>query len=231
MATGGFWRAAIQEMQLQIKKPRAEVREEKKWVVKFRGHKKMKDAIQRHQAMVLKNHMDGCLPCQNGSAQIPQTRCRCKETSTPPTNPVAPPTRTLPPPWTLPPPGTLPRPGTLPLAGTPPLPGMPPAPPGHNDGHESYEIEGMASIFVYMQSPLRNVEFVNHNAYAKNSKHDNHFIPDLLSTLSGAWKYHWHWFWRWVQPIEWIRQSRRGLIEKNGIFEYLHYLQLAHTLK
>jgi hypothetical protein len=159
MPTGGFSRNAIQETQQQIKKPRAEVGEVKKRGVEFPGQQKVKAAMEKHPAMVYKDHMAGCLPCENGTAKNPVTRRRCKGTATPPPQPAAPP------------------------------PGMPPAPPGDAEGHESYEIEGMPSRCVYMHSPLPNTQFFNHNAFAKESKRDKDFIPDLLSTLSAAWKY------------------------------------------
>jgi hypothetical protein len=62
-------------------------------------------------------------------------------------------------------------------------------PPGDAEGNERDEIEGMASSCVYMHSPHPKTQFFNHNAFAKDSKCDKDFIPDLLSTLSGAWKY------------------------------------------
>jgi len=157
--------------------------------------------------MVYQNQTAGCLPCQNGTAHNPQTHWRHKGTSAPPPEPVAPSPRML------------------------PLPEWPPAAPGVTDGHESYEIEGTPSMCVYIHSPLPNTQFVNHHAYAKDSKHEKYFIPDLLSTLSAAWKYRWHWVWRRVQPFERIRQWRWKLIERKGIFEYYHYLQLPDTLK
>jgi len=83
---------------------------------------------------------------------------------------------------------------------------------------------------VYIQSLLPNTQFFNHNAYAKDCKCDKDDIPDLLSTLCAAWKYRWHWFWRWQQPSERIWDWRWELIERNGSFEYYHYLQLADTL-
>jgi len=46
MAQEGFSRATIEETKYLIKKPRAEVREEKKQGVEFPGHKKVKAAIQ-----------------------------------------------------------------------------------------------------------------------------------------------------------------------------------------
>jgi hypothetical protein len=40
-----------------------------------------------------------------------------------------------------------------------------------------------------MHSPLPNTQFFNHNTFAKESKRDKDYNPDLLSTLSAAWKY------------------------------------------
>ena len=101
----------------------------------------------------------------NGTAKNPQTLWRHKGTTAPAPELVAP------------------------LPERPPLHGMPPAPPGDSDGNESYEIEGMPSKCEYLHSPLPNTQIFNHNAYAKDSKRDNKFIPNLLSTLSAAWKY------------------------------------------
>jgi hypothetical protein len=84
MAKGGFSRAAIEETQQLIKKPRAEVREEKKQGVDFPGHNRVKAAIERHPAMVQENQTDGCLPCQNGTAKNPETRWRRKGKGAPP---------------------------------------------------------------------------------------------------------------------------------------------------
>jgi hypothetical protein len=109
--------------------------------------------------MVYKNHTAGCLPCQNGTAKILQTRMGRKGTAALPPEPAAPPPRTL------------------------------PAPPGDVEGNKSYEIEGMPSRCVYMHSPLPNTQFSNHNAFAKESKRDKDFFPDLLNTLSAVWKY------------------------------------------
>jgi len=159
MAKGGFSRAATEETQQLIKKPRAEVREEKKQGVEFPGHQKVKAAMERHPAMVYKNHVAGCLPCQNDTAKNPVTHWRRKGTAAPPPEPAAPP------------------------------PGTPHAPPGDAEGNETDEIEGMPSSCVYMHSPLPNTQFFNHNAFAKESKCDKDCIPDLLSTQSAAWKY------------------------------------------
>jgi len=40
-----------------------------------------------------------------------------------------------------------------------------------------------------MHSPLPNTQFFNHNEFAKDYQRDKDFIPDLLRTLSAAWKY------------------------------------------
>jgi len=81
MAKGGFLRTTIEETQFLIKKPQAEVREEKKCAVLFPGHKNGKAAMERHPAMIWQNQMDGCLPCQDGTAHNPQTRWRRQGTT------------------------------------------------------------------------------------------------------------------------------------------------------
>jgi len=106
MAKGGFSRAAIEETQQLIKKPHAQVREEKKRGVEFPGHQKVKAAKERHPAMVYTHHTAGCRQCQNGTAQNPVTRWRRKATAVPAPDPAAPP------------------------------PGTPPAPPGDAEGTE-----------------------------------------------------------------------------------------------
>jgi len=86
MAKCGFSGAAVEERQYPIKKPRAEVREDKKRGVEFLGHNKVKAAIARHVAMLRQNQTPGCLPCQNGTAKYPQTCWRRKGTGAPPPN-------------------------------------------------------------------------------------------------------------------------------------------------
>jgi hypothetical protein len=127
--------------------------------VELPGHQNVKAAKERHPVMVYQNHTAGYLPCHNGTAKKPQTRWRHTGTATPATEPAAPPPR------------------------------MPPAPPGYTKGNARDEIEGMPSRCVYMHSALPNTQFFNHNAFAKESKRDKHFIPDVLSTLSAVWKY------------------------------------------
>jgi len=108
--------------------------------------------------MVIKTHMDGCFPCQNGTAKNVQTRWRRKRTGTPPSEPAVPP------------------------------PGTPSAPPGDSEETESYEIEGMPSSCVNIHSPLPNTQLFNHHAYVKDSEHNKDFNPDLRSTLSAGWQ-------------------------------------------
>ena len=90
MAKGWFSRTAIEGTQQLIRKPHAEVREEKKRGVEFPGRNKVQAAIERHPAMVRENQMDGCLPCQNGTANNAQTRWRRKGKGTPPPKPAPP---------------------------------------------------------------------------------------------------------------------------------------------
>jgi len=67
MAQAGLSRTAMEEIQYLIKKPRTEVREEKKWGVEFPGDIKVKAVIERHSAIHSQNHPDGSLPCQNST--------------------------------------------------------------------------------------------------------------------------------------------------------------------
>jgi len=80
MVKGGFSRTAVEQMQHLIKKPRAEVQQEKKLGVEFLVYTNVEAAMVRHPAMLRGNHMDGCLPYQNGTALNPQTWSRYKGT-------------------------------------------------------------------------------------------------------------------------------------------------------
>lgn len=71
MAKAGASCTAIHEMQHLIKTPSSRLCEEKKQGVEIPGHQQLKPAIERHQAVLRQNKMDGCLPRQNGSAMIP----------------------------------------------------------------------------------------------------------------------------------------------------------------
>jgi len=151
MPNGGFSRATFKETHQSIKKPRAEVQEEKKRGVEFPGDKNVQAAIERHPAMIRENQMKGCLPCHNGTAMNPQLRWRPKGTDAHPPRPV------------------------------PPRPKMPPAPPGDSGGNQSTEIEVLPPGYIYIHTPLPNAQCFNHDAYAKDCKPGKDFIPDLLT--------------------------------------------------
>ena len=155
MAKEGFSRAAIEETKYLIKKPRAEVQEEKKWGVEFPGHKKVKAVIQRHPAMFHQNQMCGCLPCQNCTAKNPQTRWRHKGTCTPP------PDRRR---------EQTPEP-------TPPLPGTPPGPTGNTSAFQPSQIINLPSRYMYSNTALPWAEFFND----EETEHDTDFDPDMLT--------------------------------------------------
>jgi len=110
--------------------------------------------MERHQAMFYNNYMDGCLPCQIGTARNLWTHWRRTGTSTPPSELAAPP------------------------PGMPPPPETPAVPPRDSCGIEINEIGGMTSRCVYIGSLLPNTQFLNHNAYAKDSKRKKDYIPD-----------------------------------------------------
>jgi len=132
MAKEGFSRAAIEETKYLIKKPRAEVRQEKKRGVESPGHKTVKAAIQTHPAMLRHNQTSGCLPCQNGNAKNPQPSWRRKGTGAPP------PTRHR---------VRTPEP-------TPPPAGMPPAPTVNTSGAQLSEIVNLPAGHTYSHTAL-----------------------------------------------------------------------------
>jgi hypothetical protein len=107
--------------------------------------------------MVYENHPDGCLPYKNGTAKNVRVYWSRKETG-----------------------GTLPE-LAAPSSGFPPAPKTPPAPAAVIEDNESDEIDGMPSSCVYIHSPLAKTQFFNHNANAKDSKHEKYIIPDLLT--------------------------------------------------
>jgi hypothetical protein len=162
MAKEGFSRAAIDKTKYLIKKPRAEVREEKKRGVEFPGHKKVKAAIQRHPAMLRQNKKSGCLPCQNRTAKNHQTRW----------------TR-----WTCwtrkgigaPPPARLRK--RIPEP-TPPPPGTPPSPTGNTSGAQRYEIINLPAGFTYSHTALPCAEYFKDD---EDTKHDTDFDSDMLT--------------------------------------------------
>jgi len=151
MAKEGFSRAAIETTQHLIKKPHAEVREEKKWGVVFPRHDKVKAAIEIHPAMVRENQTDSCLPRQNGTAKNFQTCWRRNGMGAPPPRPV------------------------------PLRPGTPPAHPEDSERNHNSEIEGVQPGYVYIHTPLPSAQSFNLDPYAKNRMRDKDFIPDLLT--------------------------------------------------
>ena len=162
MAKGGFSRAAVEETQYLIKKPRAEVREEKKRGVEFPGHNKVKAAIARHPAMLRQNQTHGCLPCQNGTAKNPQTRWRRKGTGAPPPNRRR---------------QQNPEPTPEP---TPPLPGTPLASTSNISGDQRLEIINLPADYMYLHTSLPCAESFTLDASAQESEHDTDFDPDML---------------------------------------------------
>jgi len=156
MAKEGFSRAAIEETKYLIKKPRAEVREEKKRGVEFPGHKKVKAAIQRHAAMLRQNQMTGCLPCQNGTAKNPQTRwTRTGRGAPPPAR-----RRERSPEPTSPPPGT------------------PTAPTSNTSGAQPAEIINLPAGYTYSHTALPCAEYFDDD---EDTEHDTDFDPDMLT--------------------------------------------------
>jgi len=154
MAKEGFSRAAIEETKYLIKKPRAEVREEKKRGVECPGHKEVKAAKQRHPAMLRHNQTPGCLPCQNGTTKNPQTGWRRKGTGAPP--PARRRVQTQEP--------------------TPPQPSTPPAPTGNTSGAQPSEIANLPAGYSYSHTALRCAEIFEHD---EGTEHDTNFDPDM----------------------------------------------------
>jgi len=154
-----FSPAAMEETQFRIRKPHAEVQEEKKRGVEFPGHTDLQAVMESHPAMLRENQTDGCLPCQTGTAQNPQTRWRCKGMGEPPPELLRQPTPEL----------------------RPHAPRTAPGPPGDNEAAHISEIEGPPPRYVYIHTHLPSAQFFNHDAYAKDRKRDNEFNPDLLT--------------------------------------------------
>jgi len=159
MAKEGLLRAAIEEMKYLIKKPRVEVREEKKRGVEFSGNDKVKAAIQRHPAMLRQNQMSSCLPCQNGTAKNPQTRSRRKGTGAPP--PVR--HRVWTPELTSHPPG---------------IPPAPHVPTGNTSTAQPCGIVNLPAGYTYLHTTLPYAEYFDDD---EDTQHDTDFDPDMLA--------------------------------------------------
>jgi hypothetical protein len=156
MAKEGFLRAAIEETKYLIKKPCAEVREEKMRGVEFPGHKQWKAAIQRHPAMLCHSQMSGCLPCQNGIAKNLQTRWKRKGSGAP-----APAQRRV---WTP--------------ELTPPPHGAPPAPTSNTSRAQPSEIVNLPAGYIYSPSALPCAIFFEDD---EDTEHDTDFDADMLT--------------------------------------------------
>jgi len=151
----GFSRAAIEETKYLIKKPPAEVREEKKRGIEFPGHKEVKAAVQRHPAMLRQNQTSGCVPCQNGTAKNPQTCWRLKGTGSPP------PTRRR---------ERTPEP-------TLQLPGTPPAPTANSSEVQPSQIVNSPARYTYSHPAVPCAEFF----YDEQTEYDTDFDLDFLT--------------------------------------------------
>jgi hypothetical protein len=162
MAKRGISRAAVEETQYLIKKPRAEAREEKKRGVEFPGHNKVKAATARHPAMLRQNQTPGYLPWQNGTTKIPQTRWRRKGTGAPPPNRRR---------------QQNPEPTPEP---TPPLPRTPHSSTGNTSGDQSLEIINLPAGYMYSHTSLPCAESFTLDASAQESEHKTDFDPDML---------------------------------------------------
>jgi hypothetical protein len=57
----------------------------------------------------------------------------------------------------------------------------PPAPPHDSERNQSTEIDGAPPGYAYIHTPLPNVQYFNHNAYAKDRKRNENNIPYLLT--------------------------------------------------
>jgi len=147
----GFSPAAIEETQQLMKKPRAEVEDEKmRWVVSA-GHYKVKAAMERHPAMVHETRNDGCLPCNTDTAKNPHTRW-----------------------WRI-------GPGAPPPQAVPPRPGKPPAQPDDSERPSNSGTVGVPPGYVYIHTLLRSARYFNPDPYAKVTMRDQGLIPDLLT--------------------------------------------------
>jgi len=159
MAKWGVSRAAIEETQVLVKKPSAEVREEKMRGVEFQWHTNVKAAMERHQAILGETQTDGCLPSHNGTAQNPHTRWRHRDKGAPQQE------------WL--------RPQTPEPRPYPPEP--PPMPHIANAAAPVSGIKGVPPGYVYILTGVPSAQFFNHDAYAKNRKCDKDPTPDLVT--------------------------------------------------
>jgi hypothetical protein len=92
IAKGEFLCAAIEETQHLIKIPLDEFHKEKNQGSEFAVHNNVKAVMVRHPAMLWENQMDGCLPCQTGTAFNRHAHWRPRGTGAPPPDQITHPT-------------------------------------------------------------------------------------------------------------------------------------------
>jgi hypothetical protein len=135
MAKVGFSCTAIKAAQHLTKIPLTKVREQRKQRVENAEYRNGKAAIARHLETVCDNQTDTCYPCQDGTAMNLHLGSWHQA-------------------WYAP----VPEPA-------PPLPTFPPVPLSDNTGAQSSEIGGVQPGSVYINTPLPNTQFFNHDAY------------------------------------------------------------------
>jgi len=159
MAKRVYLHAAIEETQYLTKKPLVKVCKEKKRGVIIPGPKNVKAGLEWHQAIVRETPTDGCLSCQNGTAQNLQTLRWRKGTCAPPPDQLI----------------------QLWPELTPFRPGTPCVPPSDAESAHDSDIEGVPPGYVYIHTPLPSAQCVNLDIYSEDCKHNKHYIPDLLT--------------------------------------------------
>jgi len=161
-AKGGFSHPVVEETQYPIKKPQAEVREEKKRGAELPAHVKVKAAIARHPATLRQNQMPGCLLCQHGSAKNPQMCWRSKGTCAPPPNQSR---------------QQNPEPTPQP---TRPLPRTPLALTGNTSGDQHLEMINLLAGYTYSHTSLPCAVSFTLDASTQEREHNTDFDPDML---------------------------------------------------
>jgi len=161
MAKGVCLHAATKEMEYLIKIPSTKVWEKMMQGVEFPGHTNVKAAMVWHPGILWEHHMDGYVPCQNGTALNPQTLWRHKGICAPL------------PDWH--------RQRQVTQEPMPLLAVMPSVPASYNVQAHVSEIEAVPPGYVYIHTPLPCVQFFNFDTYTKDQKHDKNWNPDLLT--------------------------------------------------
>jgi len=107
--------------------------------------------------MLRQNQTSGCLTCEHGTAQYPQTHCRRKRTG-------------------LPAPDRHRERSPEPIP-TPPLLGKPPAPTSNPSGVQSSQIVNVPAGYTYSRKALSFAEYLDD----EETKHNAHFDPNMLT--------------------------------------------------